>query len=340
MNYIVDRQGVNLADARLGAEVISVSDEFFAPCERMLNPAPPVFIDGKFDDHGKWMDGWESRRKRVEGFDYCVIRLATRGKVNAVDIDTSHFIGNFPPLASVEACDCGDKNPDENTVWTLVLPQVALSKDSQHLHSVDVKGCFTHVRLNIFPDGGVARLRVYGEPVSEPLTGQQSSIDLASLLNGGKAIACSDQCFGSSMLKLGYPDRGINMGDGWETARRRVPGNEWVILQLARPSLIEEIQLDTAHYKGNYPDRASVQAAYLDLDSSDNRFLGCSLAEEAVNQSMFWPEILAEQTLAADSVCGFKIELADQFPVTHVKVNIIPDGGLSRVRLHGRYADE
>ena len=320
LNYI------NLAHPRLGAKTVFVTDDFFAPCERMLNPAPAVFVPGKFDDNGKWMDGWESRRKRVEGYDYCIVRLGRPGVIRGVDIDTSHFRGNHPPAASIDACLCDDDLPGESTSWTTILDSVDLEQDRHHLHDIVDSGVYSHLRLNIYPDGGIARLRVYGVPQCDWSEHDPAAIvDLAALENGGRAIACSNQAFGSNMMSLGLPGRGVDMGDGWETARRREPGNEWVIVALGHPGTIKAVELDTAHYKGNYPDRASIQAGY------QRRITRNSVTIE----SMFWPELMAEQKLAADSVCRFESELQDLGPVTHVRVNIIPDGGLSRVRLYG-----
>ena len=320
LNYI------NLAHPRLGAKTVFVTDDFFAPCERMLNPAPAVFIPGKFDDNGKWMDGWESRRKRVEGYDYCIVRLGRPGVIRGVDIDTSHFRGNHPPAASIDACLCDDDLPGESTSWTTILDSVDLEQDKHHLHDIVDSGVYSHLRLNIYPDGGIARLRVYGVPQCDWSEQDPAAIvDLAALENGGRAIACSNQAFGSNMMSLGLPGRGVDMGDGWETARRREPGNEWVIVALGHPGTIKAVELDTAHYKGNYPDRASIQAGY------QRRITRNSVTIE----SMFWPELMAEQKLSADSVCRFESELQDLGPVTHVRVNIIPDGGLSRVRLFG-----
>ncbi|MBX2847112.1 MAG: allantoicase [Acidiferrobacterales bacterium] len=328
MSFVICDQGTNLADGRLGATVISVTDEFFAPCARMLNPEPPIFIEGKFDENGKWMDGWESRRKRIAGHDSCVIQLAVAGVISKINIDTSNFIGNFPPNASLEACFSDEKKPSNDIEWTTLLEHVTLSKDAQHLFDVDSKGVFTHVRLRIFPDGGIARLRIYGEPKVERQ--KDTLIDLASVLEGGKVIACSDECFGSSMTKLNYPGSGINMGDGWETARRREPGNEWAIIQLASPGILEYVEFDTAYYKGNYPDRVSLQGG-----NNESNF-----AEEVVNQSLFWKQILSQQKLEADSICRFNLNSEKLAKVSHVKINIIPDGGLSRVRLFGRPTDD
>lgn len=317
---------INLAQPRLGARVVAVTDEFFAPAERMLQPEPAVFIAGKFDANGKWMDGWESRRKRVAGYDYCIVRLGRPGVIRGVDIDTRHFKGNHPPAASLDACYCPEGDPDDSTAWVEILPAVGLGPDSQHGHRITSEAPWSHVRLNIYPDGGIARLRVYGEPQCDWAQRDPSElIDLVALENGGRAVACSHQGFGSSMLNLNLPGRGINMGDGWETARRREPGNEWVILQLGHPGIITAVELDTAHYKGNYPDRAALYAAYQPAGPD----------AAVVTQSLFWPELLPEQTLAMDAVQRFEQEVRPLGPVTHVRVAIIPDGGLSRVRLYG-----
>ena len=327
---MVSRQSknlINMADSRLGAKVISVTDEFFAPCERMLSPSEAVFVEGKYDQNGKWMDGWESRRKRVEGHDSCIVKLGFKGVIEEIDIDTSHFIGNFPPFASLDACLCDTEAPDDGSEWETIVPKLALKKDSHHHLGCDSRKIYTHVRLNIFPDGGVARLRVLGTPQSNWSGVDRSELlDFGSIVLGGQVIACSDECFGSSMHKLIYPDESINMGDGWETARRRVPGNEWVIIKLGQSGVLETIDLGTKHYKGNFPDSASVLGGFLE-DSID---------DQAVNQSLFWQELVPKTKMSANTLCSLEIPQTKRIPVTHVKINIHPDGGLSRVRLYGR----
>ena len=317
---------INLADETIGAEAIFATDDFFADKQRMLKKDVAVFVPDLFDDNGKWMDGWESRRKRHEGYDYCIVKLGKPGVIRGVDIDTSHFVGNHPPAASIDGCNCLDGDPSDDTQWTEILASVSLQQDSPHLFDVTDSGTYTHIRLNIYPDGGVARLRVYGEPKCDwDDMASDSVIDLIALEYGGRAIACSDQAFGSNMLSLNMPGRGINMGDGWETKRRRVPGNEWVILELGHPGTLSSIELDTAHYKGNYPDRGSVQASYVRGGTT----------ESIITQSIFWQTVLPEQKLKMDHVHTYSKELVDIGPITHVRVNIIPDGGLSRVRLFG-----
>ena len=278
------RRYVNLADPRLGALALEASDEFFAPKERMLSPEPAVFIPGKYDDNGKWMDGWESRRKRTAGYDWCIVKLARAGVIKGFDIDTSHFTGNYPPAASIDAAFVAGGDPDASTQWTEIVPSMALQGNSHHyVEATAAAGAaYTHLRVNIYPDGGIARLRVYGQPQVDWQGASRTELfDLAAMENGGYVVAANNQHFGLASTLL-MPGRGVNMGDGWETRRRREPGNDWAIIALAQPGVIRKIEVDTAHFKGNYPDRCSFQAARVTggTDSS------------LVTQAMFWPVLL------------------------------------------------
>ena len=319
------RRYMNLADPRLGAQAIFCTDDFFAPMTRMLDPEPAVFVPGKYDEHGKWMDGWESRRKRVNGHDFAVVRLARRGVIFGADIDTSHFSGNYPPAASLEACDCaGDPGP--TTPWTEILPSVDLQGNSHHYHALAGAQAFTHVRLHIYPDGGVARLRLYGQPQRDWASVSRSElIDLASVENGGYVVASNNQHFGLASNML-MPGRGANMGDGWETRRRREPGNDWCVIALGQPGTIAKIEVDTCHFKGNYPDRCSIQAAFVTGGTETS----------LITQSMFWPLLLPEQPLQMDLLHGFEKEVIALGAITHIRYNMHPDGGTSRLRLWGR----
>jgi allantoicase len=311
---------VQLEQPRLGTRVTYASDEFFAAKERLIEFAAPVFIDDKYDEHGKWMDGWESRRKRVAGHDFCIIRLGVPGVVHGVDIDTSFFTGNFPPQASIDACVSDDDVPAGE--WHEVLEKTDLQGDTHHYLPIEGDATWTHLRLNIYPDGGVARLRIYGEVRTDPGT-VDGVIDLVALEHGGRAIDCSDEHFGS-MHNLNIAGRGVNMGDGWETARRRGPGNDWVILKLGHPGTIEHVEIDTAHFKGNYPDRVSLEAK-LAKEDGDNA---------AIDHG--WGTLLPESKLEMDKQHEFSAELVDIGPVSHVRMSIYPDGGVSRLRLFGR----
>ena len=320
---------INLASARLGAQAVFATDDFFAAKERMLHDTDPVFIDDKFDDHGKWMDGWESRRKRVAGHDYCDVRLARSGFIHGVVIDTSHFTGNYPPEFSLDACYVEGSNScsDEATVWHTVIQKTALEGDSQKVIQIDSPELVTHVRLHIYPDGGVARLKIFGEPQCNWEAVAADEIrDLALSLNGGRAIACSDEHFGQ-MNNILLPDKGINMGDGWETARRRGPGNDWVIVALGHPGNLNKITLDTAFFKGNYPDRCSIQAVCL-----------TEIPDNIDADSETWAELLPEQKLEMDREHHFKEQINNIGAVSHIRLNIFPDGGVSRLRLFGTIA--
>ena len=311
---------VQLEQPRLGTVVTYATDEFFGAKERLIDPQAPVWVDGKYDDHGKWMDGWESRRKRGPGHDFCVVRLGVPGVVHGVDIDTRFFTGNFPPQASIDACVSDEDVPQGE--WREVLPRTDLQGDRHHYLAVESDAIWTHLRLNIYPDGGIARLRIFGEVRSE-VAESDAVIDLAALENGGRAIACSDEHYGS-MHNLNLAGRGVNMGDGWETARRRGPGNDWVILALGQAGTIEQIEIDTAHFRGNYPDRVSVAAALFPAD------------EEVTVASGRWQTVLPESKLAMDAQHTFSSELQHRGPVSHVLMSIYPDGGVSRLRILGR----
>ncbi len=319
---------VNLADARLGATALATSDDFFAAKERMLNPEPAQFIAGKYDTNGKWMDGWESRRKRGAGHDWCTVRLARPGIVHGVDLDTSHFTGNYPPAAALESCCLAEGDPDADTQWLPLLPAVNLLGNRHHYVPVSTPLPCSHLRVNLYPDGGLARLRVYGVPTFDANSQDADGlVDLISALNGGSIVASNNQHFGFASNLL-LPGRGVNMGDGWETRRRREPGNDWCIIALAKPGSIAAIEVDTCHFKGNYPDRCSLQAA---SNAGGTR-------ESLVTQSMFWPVLLAEQKLQMDHQHHFRSEIVAHAPISYVRFNIFPDGGVSRLRLRGRPA--
>jgi len=322
------RQYVDLAQPRLGAEVVYATDDFFADKARLIDPAAPVFIPGKYDDNGKWMDGWESRRKRVPGHDWCVVKLGAQGLVAGFEIDTSHFTGNYPPGAEIEVCHSTDANPGDDAGWTKVTPRLALNGNDRVYVPVDHADPVTHVRLHIFPDGGVARLRVWGRVDKDwSVVDGETRLDLLAMENGGRGIIANDEHFGR-VENLTAPGRGVDMGDGWETRRRREPGHDWAILELGTAGLIDEIIVDTAHFKGNYPDRCFLQASAEAHGTPD----------EIAAQAEHWPVLLPETKLQADHIHKFTDGLAQLGPVRFVRLNIIPDGGVSRLRLIGRVA--
>lgn len=318
------RKYIDLSHPRLGTEAIACTDDFFAPMARMLDPQPAIFVPDKYDDNGKWMDGWESRRKRTPGHDWCILRLGTPGQIHAVDMDTSHFTGNYAPAASLEAWS-GEGDPGDDANWTMLIPETKLAGDSHHPIEIADQGVWTHLRLNIFPDGGVARLRIFGTIHKDwSNVGADEEIDLIAQVNGGTGIAWNDAHFGvpSNMIA---PGKGVNMGDGWETARRRVPGNDWSILKLGHPGLVEKILVNTDFFKGNFPDRCSLRGALVDGNPSE---------DELIKSSERWDLLLPETKLSADADHWF--EPTSNKPISHVRLDIFPDGGISRLRLLGK----
>ncbi len=322
---------VDLASERLGGAVVYANDDFFAPKENLLKPSAPVFIEGKYTERGKWMDGWESRRRRTPGYDWCLIRLGLPGRLRGVVVDTSHFRGNYPEQCSIEACTV-EGHPDverllsDSTKWMEVLPQSVLKGDSHNPFAIENSERFTHLRFKIYPDGGVARLRVYGEVVPDwaRINRRGGEIDLAAVEHGGLVIACSDMFFGHRH-NLIMPGRALDMSDGWETKRRRGPGHDWTVIRLGTAGTIGRVEVDTAHFKGNFPESCSIEGCYV----------GEREASEAGFDAWAWKEILPRTRLQAHTRHFFDEEVADVGRITHVRFHIFPDGGVSRLRLIG-----
>ena len=324
----------DLATARVGGRAIATNDDFFAPKSNLVKPDPAVFVPGKYTTRGKWMDGWESRRRRTPGHDWCVVKLGMRGKIRGFNVNTAFFTGNFPSHCSIEGLDTNRPvsaalAAREGTPWITVLPRSPLRGDSDNFFAIEPDRPWTHLRLNIFPDGGVARLRVYGDVVVDwkRVAPNGKVVDLAAIEHGGLVIAASDMHYGAKDNII-MPGRAANMGDGWETRRRRGPGHDWLILRLGATGRVKRVEIDTNHFKGNYPDSASLE--------------GClaphgSLAELG---SANWMEILPQKRLAAHRRHMFSKGLRDAGRVSHVRLNIFPDGGVSRLRVHGTLAPD
>ena len=321
------RRYVDLAQPRLGSEVVFATDDFFGDRARLISPGDPQSVPGKYDENGQWMDGWESRRKRGPGHDWCVIRFGVPGIVSGFEIDTRHFTGNYPPACELEVCRSDDRVPGDGARWVRVTDRLELKGDSRIYAPIEY-GAVTHVRLHIFPDGGVARLRAWGHvspdwgkhPRGEPL-------DLLALAHGGRGVIANDEHYGA-LINLTAPGRGVDMGDGWQTRRRREAGHDWAILELGAAGLIEEVIVDTAHFKGNYPDRCSIQAAAHARGAP----------QEMATAAAGWPILLPEVKLSPDAVHSFRGELRQAGPVRFVRLNIYPDGGVSRLRMIGTLA--
>jgi allantoicase len=330
---------IDLAVAELGARVVGVSDDFFAEAENLTSPTRAVFIPDKFTERGKWMDGWESRRKRGPGHDWCILELGARGEVLGLDIDTAHFNGNHPSFASVEGvlAPAGSSLTSLQALsWSELLQQAPLRPDSQNLFHASASGPVSHVRLNIFPDGGVARFRVYGrvapaffaEPRDEETTRlvAPALVDLAAVKNGARALACSDARFGP-MNNLLLPGRAANMGGGWETRRSRQPNRDWILIELAARGTPAVLEVDTNHFFGNYPDRCAIDV--IDAPRAPITELIASTQ---------WTALLPETKLQASTrhfFGGAASPLAGQPLGTHLRLTIIPDGGISRLRVWG-----
>jgi allantoicase len=326
---------IDLASERLGGAVLYANDEFFAPKENLLKPKAPVFIEGKYTDLGKWMDGWETRRRRSprlnEAFDWCIVRLGLPGIIRGVVVDTSFFRGNFPSHCSLEACAV-DGHPtveqllDANTEWFEILPQSELAGDSQNGFAINYERRVTHLRLKIYPDGGVARLRVYGivQPDWDALRRRESEIDLAAVEHGGSVLEASDMFFGHRH-NLIMPGRAQDMSDGWETKRRRGAGYDWCVIKLGATGNIRRVEVDTSHFKGNYPESCSIEV--------------CRSDDNAALDSIDWQELLPDSKLQAHTRHVFVEELKDCGAATHARFNIYPDGGVSRLRLYGRISE-
>lgn len=329
------RHYIDIASERLGGAALLASDEFFASKENLLKPGRGVFIEDKYTEQGKWMDGWESRRKRTPGHDWCIIRLGLPGVVRALTIDTNHFKGNAPLECSVDGCVApanatGEHLASQDDLWKPLLGKGPVQPHFENEFTIDSNARLTHVRLNIFPDGGVARFRVLGEvrPDWNAILATDAPIDLAAVQHGGMTLACSDEFFGRPGNML-MPGRAANMGDGWETKRRRGPGYDWCVLRLGARGLIERIVIDTNHFKGNYPDSC-------DLEVCDAPGASVESLKPGAPDAPHWRTAIARTKLEAHTEREFVIDGDALGEATHARLNIYPDGGVSRLRIFGR----
>ena len=313
---------VNLISPKIGSHGVYANDEFFAPLERMLSETDPIFIPDKYDNHGKWMDGWETRRRRTPGFDWCLIKLGCPGTIKKIEINTKFFTGNYPPYAEIEGI-YSEEQPDENDEnWKTILNKKSIQGDAVNNFNAENESIFNWVKLKIFPDGGVARLRLWGDVfVDWDKISKKQILELSALNNGGKIISYNNAHYGDVSAILSY-GRGKNMGDGWETRRRREPGNDWLIIKLGKKSFLTKAEVDTAFFKGNYPESCSIQAINTDDISK--------VKDED------WLTIIPKSILHADKVHKFSISTKfHSTEFSHIKLNIFPDGGVSRLRIFG-----
>ena len=316
---------IDLAQPRLGSKVIFKTDDFFASANRIIDPSSPVFKEGLFNKNGKWMDGWESRRKRTPGHDYLIIKLGKPGSISKVNVDTSHFNGNQPSMISIDACNSKSNNI-KSFKWKNLVSKKKTKANSHHIFKTSSKSVFTHIKLNIFPDGGVARLRLYGSISKENNNFGKKTINLASLLDGASVVACNNEHFGKAENILA-PGKAKNMGDGWETRRRRDKGFDWLILNSIDGEMIDKIEISTHHFKGNFPSHCSLQATYIPTKKSSSSI---------VNSSNNWKTLMNKTTLKANKTHTFKNTLMKKNKINFIKINIFPDGGISRFRIFGK----
>lgn len=325
---------LDLAGEKVGGRALYANDDFFAPKESLLKAEAPIFIPDKYTEFGKWMDGWESRRKRNlapgNDHDYCIVRLGAPGRILGVDVDTAFFTGNYPEYCSIEALEVAtdDAALDARAEWQSILPKSRLQGGSHNLFGIASPRRWTHLRLRIFPDGGVARLRVHGIVMREWKSGEQA--DLAAAVNGGFVVTCNDSFFGPKD-NLILPGRARTMGEGWETRRKRGPGNDWIVVRLGTTGMIQKIEVDTHHFKGNFPESCSIE--------------GCLVEGETLLPSDFrdrkdiaWTELLPRTPLQAHHQHLYERELSAAVKASrfnYVRLNIFPDGGISRLRVHG-----
>jgi allantoicase len=322
----------DLAVRTLGGSVVWANDELFAQRENLVRPEPPAFDPSSFGLKGKVYDGWETRRRRDDGHeerdghDEAIVRLGVTGVVRAVVVDTSWFTGNYPPQVSVEAA-CVDGYPSvtelrERTTWHALVPRCAVRGDTANVLAVDDDRRWTHVRLSIYPDGGVARLRVHGEVRADPQLLDVGPVDLAALENGARVVGCSDMFYGSP-ANLVLPGLPRTMADGWETARRRDDGNDWVTVRLASSGTVRLAELDTSYFVGNAPGWMRVQACRSEAGD-----------DQGAPVDTDWWDVVPRLRTLPDT--RHRLLCADTRPATHVRLDVYPDGGLARMRVHGR----
>jgi len=320
----------------LRGSVVAASDEFFGAKENLISPSEPVFVPEKYDARGQVYDGWETRRRRgpdgtqpdPTARDWVIVRLGMPGVVRSIVVDTAFFLGNFPQACSADGCSVAGYPSSEELArsgdWREIMPRVLLTGSARHAFKVSSARRFSHVRLNIFPDGGIARLHVHGEVVPDPDTLSGLTIDLAALENGADVVASNDQNYYSPPRNVISPGLSRVMHEGWETRRRRRPGHEWLVIRLAGKGVIHLAEIDTSWFRGNQPDLASLQT----LDATT----GASLTDKAA-----WRELLPPVRLLPDTPHRFRVSGQ---PATHVRLNIFPDGGVARLRLYGSLTDD
>ena len=323
----------NLASDALGTTVIHCSDEFFGAADRMLQTSEPLFIEGKYDDNGKWMDGWETRRRRDGKNDFCYLRLGASGSITEFDIDTRHFTGNYTPAISIEGFNLSVEQEQafvENDCLfksLSLLSPTDLQGDTHNFFDASSNEKITHLKITMYPDGGIARFRAYGKVHFDETLFNEKDSNVISIYNGAHALYANDEHFGC-LENILFEHEPLNMADGWETRRRREPGNDWGIIRLAKPAHIKHLCVDTRFFKGNFPHAFSIQAANVQATTE----------KAIISQSMYWSELVLKTPLDMNCTHVFNNTYVSKHDtINYVRINIYPDGGIARLKLFGQF---
>ncbi|KAH3900044.1 probable Allantoicase [Saccharomycodes ludwigii] len=320
---------VDIIAERLGGEIVAVSNEWFAKAENLIKPNKPIRDATRFVYQGAWYDGWETRRHNSNEYDYVIFKIGvSSASIIGCEIDTAFFDGNHAPYISVEALYNTNEGKDavieeNNPGWEEVIGKMECGPSQKQFFLRDnglTLNKYTHVKLKMYPDGGIARFRLYGKVILPELNSDNVNTvtDLCNVCNGAVAIKCSDEHFGT-MKNLILPGRGCDMSDGWETKRSRIPNHvDWSIIKLGRKtSYIDHIVVDTAHFRGNFPQSIKVYGALQYNGNDDTNWI------ELVPQSKTGPD--------KEHLYQIKKNLA----INYIKLVIIPDGGVKRIRVFG-----
>ncbi|ODV80468.1 allantoinase [Suhomyces tanzawaensis NRRL Y-17324] len=317
---------------KVGGKVLLFSDEWFAAADNLIKPKAAIRDATRFTHAGAWYDGWETRRHNTAEADYVIFKLGvSSARLIGTEVDTAFFNGNHAPHISVEAIqklDGDDLSSVQESEWESVIPKTECGPSQRHFFTRETltEKNYTHARLRMYPDGGIARFRLYGAVIPIQPQAKDTVLDLASVNNGGVAIKVSDQHFGSADNLL-LPGRGHDMSDGWETTRSRTPGHvDWVVIRLGASTNIKQVVVDTAHFRGNFPQKVNVKA----ISVTDE-------TQIPSHDSSAWEVLVGDSKTGPDQEHTFDVDNSKAF--SHVLLTMIPDGGIKRVRVLGTIAN-
>lgn len=318
---------------KLGGAVVACLNEWFAEAANLIKPKAPIRDATRFVHAGAWYDGWETRRHNTEEADWAIIKAGVAlAQIAGCEVDTAFFNGNHAPHILVEGANFAlEEAPQDwasaSVNWEPIIEKTECGPSQKHFfvrESGLTSQNYTHFRLRMYPDGGIARFRLYGVVLPVPPKDKCEILDFALVKNGGVAVQVSDQHFGSADNLL-LPGRGHDMSDGWETKRSRTPGHvDWVVIKLGALTTIKNIVVDTAHFRGNFPQKINVK--------------GYKGLQPPAFDSQEWSLLVPDSKTGPDAEHEYDIE--DTSSYSHVLLTIIPDGGVKRVRVNGCLADE